>query len=70
MNTLLDQAEKWLKELRVKSHRKNDLLLIRYEQIIPLAISPEELIVELKSALKTENLLCEIQNNSVMVSLL
>jgi hypothetical protein len=70
MNLLIDKAEKWLNELGIISHRKNNLLIVRNEQLLPLGISPEYLITELKSALNTKNLFCEIQKNSVMISLL
>lgn len=70
MNLLIDKAEKWLTDLGIHSHRKNNLLLVRNEQLIPLGVSPEDLIKEIKEGLNTRNLFCEVQNNSVMISLL
>ena len=56
MNLLLDNSKIWLDELGIPSRRCGENLFVDLSALIPLGLTPEELIVELRKALNANNM--------------
>jgi hypothetical protein len=56
MNLLLDNTKTWLNELGIPSRRVGENLFVELTALIPLGLTPDELIVELRKALNANNM--------------
>jgi hypothetical protein len=65
MNTLLDNVEKWLNELGISTIKLGGVIMVNNTDLSSLGVTPNQLVIELRTALKANNLsYAEMENRT------